>query len=243
MLSLRKVEQLANELRIFVPVAVRTFFSQLLPQLSAAAGRPLVPLFDLNPIIADRIAAGEAYDIGLTNPPYVQTLIEAGHVDEASHRPFGRVPLAIGRAAGERVELLRTADQIALLLRDAESIAYTGAGTSGRTYLDAMQRMDLLDVVTPKSRPMAAGEPVAAVAAGEIELAMAPLTTILSSPGIAPVAIFPEEVGIHIDMSVFLSPSPCAGATAVLDFLCRKELDAGLAAAGLMRFELANHPC
>jgi hypothetical protein len=90
---------------------------------------------------------------------------------------------------------------------------------------------------------MAAGEPVAAVAAGEIELAIAPLTTILSSAGITPVAIFPEEVGTHIDMSVFLSTSPGAGATAVLELLGRQELDADLTAAGIMRFEFAHDHC
>jgi molybdate transport system substrate-binding protein len=236
-------EPLANELRIFVPVAVRAFFSRHLPQLSAAVGGRLESLVDLNPKIADRIASGETYDIGLTNPSHVQALIASGHVDGASHRPFGRVPLAIGRAANGGDEPLRSGDQIAMLLREAESIAYTGAGTSGQIYLDAMQRLSLLGVVTPKSRPMAAGEPVASVAAGEIELAIAPLTTILSSAGITPVAIFPEEVGTHIDLSVFLCPSPRAGATTVLDFLCRKELDADLAAAGLMRFEFAHHPC
>jgi hypothetical protein len=229
---------MASGLRIFLPLAVRAVMDSLRPRLEAAAGRTLMPLVDLNPAIAKHIAAGEQFDVGLTNPPYVEELIAAGRVDGASHRPFGRVPLAIGRRAGTGSSVATTAAEIAALLRTAKSIGYTGAGTSGKTYLDAMERLGLRDEVAAKSRPMGAGESVASVAAGETELAVAPLTSIMSSPGIVPAAIFADALGAHIDISVFLSPSPGAGAAAVLAFLTAADLDAELAAAGVMRFEL-----
>ncbi len=59
----------ADTLRVFVPVAIRAVFARLAPRLEAAAGRMLAPASDLNPAIPKRILAGEAYDIGLTNPP------------------------------------------------------------------------------------------------------------------------------------------------------------------------------
>jgi len=227
---------MAGELRTFVPLAIRTVMERLQSRLEAAAGQALVPFVDLNPAIAKRIAAGEAFDIGLTNPQYVEELIAAGRVDRASHRPFGRVPLAIGRRAGANAPVLTGTADIAALLRGAKSIGYTGAGTSGQTYLEAMERLRLWDAVAAVSRPMGAGEAVASVEAGATELAVAPLTSILASPGIVPAAVFPDALRAHIDISVFLSPSPDVGATAVLAFLTATELDAELAAAGVMRF-------
>jgi hypothetical protein len=227
----------ADALRIFVPVAIRAVFIRLAPRLEAAAGRALAPVFDLNPAIPERILAGELYDIGLTNPPYVDALVAAGRADGASHRPFGRIPLAIGRRADVEAPVLTDAEGIAVLLRGAESIAYTGDGTSGRTYLDAMARLGLSETVAPKGRPMGAGGPVAAVAAGETELAVGPLTTIMASPGVVPAAIFPAAAGAQIDISVFLGTRRAAGAAAVLDVLTGPELDAELAAAGVVRFE------
>jgi hypothetical protein len=229
----------ADALRIFVPLAIRAVFAQLAPRLEAAAGRALTPIFDLNPAIPKRILAGEAYDIGLTNPPYVDALVAAGRADSASQRPFGRIPLAIGRRAGVEAPVVTDAAGIAALLRGAESIAYTGEGTSGRTYLDAMARLGLSDAVAPKGRPMGAGGPVAAVAAGETELAVQPLTTIMASPGVVPAAIFPAAAGAQIDISVFLSTLRAAGAAEVLDVLTGTELDTELAAAGVIRFD----PC
>lgn len=227
---------MAGALRIFVPVAIHALYGELAPRLAAVAGRALEPTMDLNPAIPKRIMAGEAYDIGLTNPPYVDALIAAGLADGACHRPFGRIPLAIGRRAGAVGPVLTEASQIATLLRGAESIAYTAAGTSGRTYLDAMARLGLSDAVAPKGRPMDAGGTAASVAAGEAELLVAPLTTVMSSPGIVPAAIFPNALGTQIDIGVFLSPSPGAGAGAVLAFLTAADLDAELAAAGVTRF-------
>lgn len=228
---------MAGGLRMFVPVAIHALYRDLAPRLAAVAGKTLEPIVDLNPVIPKRIMAGELYDIGLTNPPYVDALVAAGLADGASHRPFGRIPLAIGRRAGAVGPVLTEASQIATLLRNADSIAYTAAGTSGRTYLDAMARLGLSAEVAAKGRPMDAGGTAASVAAGEAELLVGPLTTVMSSPGIVPAAIVPDALGTQIDISVFLSLLPGTGAAAVLAFLTGTELDAELAAAGVTRFQ------
>lgn len=229
---------MSSDLRMFVPVAIRAFIGDLVPRIEVAAGVSVEEVIDLNPVIPKRIAAGEAYDIGMTNPHYAKVLIASGHADGASHRALGRVPLAVGRQVGAEGAVRKDVEGIGALLREAESISYTGAGTSGRTYLDVMERLGLSEAVLPKSRSMGGGEPVASVAAGETELAVAPLTTILSTPGLAPAAVFPEELGTHIDMSVFLSARPRSGAAAALGLLTNSELDGEFAAAGILRFEL-----
>jgi Bacterial extracellular solute-binding protein len=228
---------MATGLRIFVPEAIHALIGRLALRLESASAQVLIQIVDLNPAIAKRIAAGEAFDIGLTNPQYVEALVAAGHVDGATHRPFGRVPLAIGCKAGTEGPVLTDPAEIAALLRGSQSIGYTAAGTSGRTYLDVMARLGLTDSVASKGRPMGAGEPVASVAAGQTELAVGPLTSILSRPGVVPAAIFPEALGTNIDMSVFLSPSAGAGAVDVLEMLTGAAIDDELAAAGVVRFE------
>jgi hypothetical protein len=101
-----------------------------------------------------------------------------------------------------------------------------------------MDQMGLTDPVLPRSHAMAGGVPAASVAAGEYELAIAPLTAVLATPGIAPAAVFPEHLGTHIDISIFRSAaSPKAAATAI-DILTGRDLDDELAAAGISRFKL-----
>lgn len=76
------------------------------------------------------------------------------------------------------------------------------------------------------------------MATGEYELAIAPLTTVLATPGVVPAAVFPEHLGTHIDMSVFRSAASPDAAATVIEFLTGHDLDDELAAAGIARFEL-----
>ncbi|MBW6496493.1 MAG: substrate-binding domain-containing protein [Burkholderiaceae bacterium] len=227
-----------NTLRLFVPAAIRAVMVRLAPRIEAATEVRLIQEVELNPLIPARIRAGEPYDIGLTNPPYAKTLIEDGFADSGSNRAFGRVPLAVARRGEAQGQIVADSMGIETLLRSAKSIVYTGAGTSGRTYLGAIERMGLTDSVLPRSHPMAGGVPAASVATGEYELAIAPLTTVLATPGVVPAAVFPEYLGTHIDMSVFRSTTSPDVASTVIEFLIGHHLDDELAAAGIARFAL-----
>ncbi|NGN43876.1 ABC transporter substrate-binding protein [Mesorhizobium sp. CGMCC 1.15528] len=222
--------------KIIYPVAVRALMKVLVPRLEAALGTPLDQAIDLNPAIAQRIADGERFDVGLTNPHFVSALITKGHIGESSHRAFGRVPLAIGRREGGFVPVVTSVRDIISLINDAESIGYTAAGTSGQTYLQVMERLRLTEMTKSTSRPMGTGEPMAAVAAGDVQFGVVPLTTVLSAAGVVPAAIFPDDLGAHIDISVFLSHSPHERAALILKFLTSPEIDAELATAGMSRF-------
>jgi hypothetical protein len=224
---------------MFVPAAIRAVMDRLASRVEAQLGVRLMQEVDLNPLIPERISAGELYDIGLTNPPYAKTLIGNGFADGDSHRAFGRVSLAIARKGEVHGQVIADSPGIDALLRDARSIAYTGAGTSGRTYLEMIERMGLTDSVLPKSHAMAGGVPAVSVAAGGHELAIAPMTTVISTPGIVAVAVFPEYLGAHIDMSVFRNAASPETAAKVIDTLTDHEIDDELAAAGITRFELS----
>ena len=228
----------SQELVILVPLAIKSVIGSLRGCIEQAAGVSLRPVHDLNPAIAERVFSGRRGDIGLSNPQYVRQLTDAGYVDRAAHGAFGRVRLAVARRHGAGGPMVTGTKEVVALLTSAQSIGYTGAGTSGRTFLGVLGRLGLVATVGPRCRPMGGGAPVLAVAAGEIEFAVAPLTTILSSPGVEPAAIFPDELETHIDMSVFVTRTAAPEAMAVLDFLTSPELDAQLAANGVSRFEL-----
>lgn len=194
---------------------------------------------ELNPLIAERIRAGEPCDIALTNPSYATALMHDGFADRGSYRAFGRVSLAVARKGLANGRTIADSQGFEALLRSAKSIALTGAGTSGRTYLDVLERMGLTDSVLPQSHALsAAGVPAESVAAGDYELAITPLTTVTATPGVVPAAVFPENLGTHIDMSIFRNSASSETAADVVDVLIHHELDDELAAAGIARFAL-----
>jgi len=234
-------EIFAKTARLFVPIAIRFQVNTLLDLLAPTLGFEVECIVDLNPAIPKRILAGEKFDLGITNPQYVDDLIRAGKIAEASHSPFGRVPLAVA-IKGDGAGLTNTsAESISALFRKARSIAYTGAGTSGKTFLDVCTRMGVLEDIRAKTRPMAAGEPVAAVASGEVELAIAPLSTVIATCGVESVAIFPADLRADIEMSMFLSADmpPNKAAVSLHEALADNSLDDFLCTRGIFRFRFS----
>ena len=99
--------------------------------------------------------------------------------------------------------------------------------------------MGLQDHIRDRLRPMGAGEPPIAAAKGQVQYAIAPLSRIIAAPGVTPVATLPPELGLDIDMSMFVHksshPEP---ALQLIRFLSDPGLDAHLRSHGVHRYEL-----
>src|SRR6185369_14531432 len=127
------------------------------------------------------------------------------------------------------------------LLLNADTIAYTSTGTSGKTFLRAIEVMGLQDRIRDRLRPMGAGEPPIAAAKGQVQYAVAPLSRIIAAPGVVPVATFPPELGLDIDMSMFVHRSSRPGpALQLIQFLSDPGLDAYLQSHGVHRYTLKD---
>ena len=176
----------------------------------------------------------------MTNPWYVSELISNGKVDADTHVPFGRIPLAIAKRSGSTDAVLTSHEDNRTLLLRAKSIAYTYQGSSGKTFLDVTGQLGVPNGISQWTRPMGPGQPVIAAAAGDAELAIAPLTVVMAAPGVNTVAIFPSDLRADIDMSMFLSidvRSKDLGMQFV-EFLSDMSIDSYLASKGVVRFSL-----
>jgi molybdate transport system substrate-binding protein len=228
-----------DRLTFITAVAVHAEIEELMPQFKRRHGIEVDVNYDVNPAVAKRIIDGEAFDVGLTNPWYVDEMIALDRIIPGIHVPFGRVPLTIG-AAGPEPEIIATSHEaVRELLLNADSIAYIATGTSGKTFLRAIDMMGLHDQIQDRLRPMGQGEPPIAAAKREVQYAVAPLSRIIAAPGIAPIATFPPELGLNIDMSMFVHrnsrPEP---AMQLIEFLANPGFDDYLRSHGVYRYEL-----
>ena len=113
-------------------------------------------------------------------------------------------------------------------------------GTSGKTFLKALEMMELHDQIHDQLRPMDAGEPPTAAARGQVQDAIAPLSRILAAPGVAPVAIFPSKLSLNIDISMFVHSKTKhrEQAMQLIQFLSDPALDTYLQSHGIGRYKL-----
>jgi molybdate transport system substrate-binding protein len=228
-----------DRLTFITAVAVHAEIEELVPRFKREQGIEVEVNYDVNPAVARRVMDGEDFDVGLTNPWYVDEMISQGRVVPDIHVPFGRVPLTIGAAGPAPDEMASSHEAVRALLLNADSIAYTSIGTSGKTFLRAIGMMGLRDQIGDRLRPMGAGEPPIAAANGEVQYAISPMSRILAAPGIAPVAIFPPDLGLDIDMSMFVHKSSRHRmALPLIQFLSAPKWDAFLRSHGVYRYEL-----
>jgi molybdate transport system substrate-binding protein len=228
-----------DRLTFISAVAVHAEIEELLPRFRRQHGIEVDVNYDVNPAVAKRVMDGEDFDVGLTNPWYVDEMVSLGRIIPDIHVPFGRVPLTIGAAGPEPEAIATSHEAVRELLLNADSIAYISTGTSGKTFLRAMEVMGLQDQIRDRLRPMGPGEPPVAAAKGQVQYAIAPLSRIIAAPGVAPIATFPPELGLNIDMSMFVHrDSRAEMALRLIQFLSDPELDAYLRSHGVYRYEL-----
>ncbi|MBH5400033.1 substrate-binding domain-containing protein [Bradyrhizobium sp. CNPSo 4010] len=226
------------EIRVLSAVAIHAELEELLPRFSRERGLGIQVKYDVNPAVAKRVMAGEVFDVGLNNPWYVEAMIAQGCVIPDVHVPFGRIPLAIGAAGPER-EIVSSQEEVRDLLASADTIAYTDIGTSGKTFLRAIKVMGLEQQLADRLRPMGAGEPPLAVSQGCVQYAIAPLSRIIAAPGIVPVATFPGELDLSIDMSMFvhIRSKRREASAQLIRFLSDAAHDAYLLSHGIARYK------
>jgi hypothetical protein len=84
---------------------------------------------------------------------------------------------------------------------------------------------------------MGAGEPPIAAAQGRVQYAIAPLSRIITAPGVTLVATFPDDLGLNIDMSMFIhiGSKRREPAKRLIDFLSDSADDAHLRSHGISR--------
>ncbi|MDB5619292.1 substrate-binding domain-containing protein [Tardiphaga sp.] len=230
-----------TSLNVFSAVAIYAEIEELLPRFSLQSGIPAEVKYDVNPAVARRVMEGEAFDVGLTNPWYFDEMVSKGGILPDIHVPFGRVPLTLGSAGDPPQSPATSLGSVRDLLVQADSVAYTSTGTSGKTFLKALEIIGIHDAIRDRLRPMGPGEPTIAAARGDVQYAISPLARIIAAPGIHPVGIFPPELGLDIDISMFVhGHCDFDRASKLIAFFSDPELDRYLREHGVYRFQLGK---
>lgn len=226
------------DVRVMCAIAVRAAMTDLASMFEAETSGRLHLVYDTNPAIARRIQNGEPFDVTIINPHLIEGLAGSGLVEAASQVSFGRSPMGIAVRAGSPPAEVATKAEFVRFILDAKSIGYSGDGTSGRRFIQLLERIDILAPVHSKLRPLAGGMAGTAVVAGEVEIAIAPITTVIAAgPEVKIAGILPgsAETVIEFDIAIGSLVQNRAAAEAFIQFLRSPSIDALIAAKGIER--------
>ena len=195
---------------------------------AVAAGLPAVSVESLGGVdAADRVAAGEQFDLVFLASGALSKLADAGHVDAATVTPLVLSQVAVAVTAdatsvGELPEGPAFADASGVreAIRAASRIGYS-TGPSGTALVHMIEGWGLTGEVGDRLAQARPGIPVAKLLAdGEVDLGFQQLSELVGQPGIRILGVMPEDSAIDTVFSgaVAATTSDAASARSILDF-------------------------
>lgn len=225
-------------LNVLSAVALKAAMTELVGMFEKEAEATVHIDFDFNPAVARRIEHDERFDVAVTNPHLVDRLLAHGVLDGATRVPVGSSPLGLAVHRAHRPVDLSTVGAFVDAILAVQTIGYAPEGTSGQRLISILQRLGLSKVIGPKLRRMPGGHAGYAVAAGEVECSIVPISTILSAaPDAVLAGTLPPELDIDIafDAAIALQAAQNALAAAFLQFLTAPRHDELIRGKGIMR--------
>jgi len=190
-----------TEVRVLSSTALKGVLEELVPQFERTTRHTVVIQYGTAASLKRKIESGEPFDLAVLTPTVMDEVIAQGKVAASTRTPIARSGMAMAIRPGARKPDISSTGALKQTLVDAKSIVYAGEGAAGVYFTALVQRLGLADVVKPKSRVTASGLLVGeAVAGGEAEIGILPISEILAIRGVEVLGTFPTDVQGYAEM-------------------------------------------
>jgi molybdate transport system substrate-binding protein len=226
----------AAEIRVLSAAGIKSVVDELGPQFERATGHKLVTKFVGGPAVQQAVAAGEAYDVAISQPAEIDKLLKDGKVASGTKTDIARSGMGVGVRKGAARPDISSAEAFKRALLSAQSIAYAGQGASGAFFGSLFDRLGIAAEMKDKLKSMPAGTPSAeAVARGEAEIVLLSVPSILAVPGVDLVGPLPPELQYYSGFAAGIVASTKEGeaARSLINFLTTPAAAPVIKAKGL----------
>lgn len=152
-----------------------------------------------------KLAAGAGFDAAFVLPALMDELIAEGRVLPQTRTGFLRVPIGVAVRAGAPRPAIDTVEAFKRSMLAAKSVAFLQAGISG-PHLDALfARFGIADAINAKSHRTVTDTVGELVAAGEAEVGVTAIATLMATPGLDIVGRIPDEIQAYVVFEAALS--------------------------------------
>jgi molybdate transport system substrate-binding protein len=175
---------------------------ELAPEFERASGHKVAVRYGLAAAFKQQIDAGEAFDVVVLTPPLIDDAIKRGLVAADTRTVIARAGIGVAIRAGAARPDIATADAFKRTLLAASAIAYAKEGASGSYFVGLLGRLGLADALAAKLKPLPTGVEVGdAIAHGDVELAVLPISEILPVHGAEVLGPFPADTQSYVVMT------------------------------------------
>jgi molybdate transport system substrate-binding protein len=216
----------------------KAVLQEVAPQFEKATKHEVAVMYSVSAELRRRIEGGERFDIAILTPGLVDELIKSGRIAASSRAPLARSGMALAIRRGAPAPDVRTVESLKATLLASQSIAFAKEGSGGVYLMTLLKRLGLIEQMTPKFKPTTTGDDVSkAVAGGEAELGVLPLSEILPVPGVTLAGTFPADVQDYTVMVGGVSPiaAQSSAVKALMGFLTSAGINPVIEKKGMER--------
>lgn len=168
-------------------------------QISGYRIKQLLDPADLPLHIKQKLNAGLSFDATFVAPFVMDELIKEGRVSADSRTKFLRVPIGVAVRAGAARPDISSVDAFKNAMINAKSLAFLKAGMSG-PHLDGLfERFGITDEIRVKAVRTETDTVGELVAAGEVEIGVTAIATLMATPGLDIVGRIPSKIQSYVD--------------------------------------------
>jgi molybdate transport system substrate-binding protein len=191
--------------------------------------------FGTSPVVHKKVLDGEAADVLIIQPNFVEELVKAGKVVAGEHPVIGRVGFGLAVRADAPARDISTSQTLKQVLLSADSLVFNNVA-SGNYFAKVLERLDIADTVKGKTMRVEPAAVFDRVMKGKgDDIGVGTITLITATKGLKLVGPLPPEVQSYIVYTaapMSSTTSPEAG-KAFIRFLTTPAAKAAFAATGV----------
>jgi molybdate transport system substrate-binding protein len=227
----------SNEITLIAPGGIKAAVEQLIPGFEAKTGHKVKATFGSGLGTKKQVAAGEAFDVPIVQPPYPEVLA-SGNVVAGSATTLASVAVGVAVKQGAPKPDISTPDAVKRTFLAAKSIAYpdpSGGAAAGVSFDETLKKLGIAKEMEPRLKRAQGGAGAMAMAAkGEAEIGVTFLSE-MNEPGINIVGALPRDISTPTTLTGFVSShaKDPAAAKALLEYLSSPAAAAVYKAQGM----------
>jgi molybdate transport system substrate-binding protein len=227
----------AAEIKVIASPGVRAVLRDLAPQFERSTANKVVMDFDVIAVLKRRIEAGEAFDVVIPGPELIDELVKQGKVAPDARAAFGRTGVALGVPKGAPKPDISTPENLKRVLMNAKAVGHSKEGQTGVHFLEALNRLGILQEMRPKLRAFTVDEQSMAMQKGELDIAASGMGVIMEMPGADLLGGLPPGLQSYVKFAIGVSTASKepAAARALLRFLTSPAVTPAFKAKGMER--------
>lgn len=190
----RDIAATAAEVKVMAGAGMAGAFAELVPPFERATGHTLAIHYGAGATFKRQIEAGEAFDLVIIDSDEVDDLIRQGKVAGDTRVDIVRAGIGVAVREGAPKPDISSVDAFRNTLLLAKSVTYAPQGSTGRHLPKVFERLGIAEQMKGKTMPNALARVPQVVAAGDVELAIAGIPTLLSVKGVELVGLLPGDL-------------------------------------------------